>query len=346
MNSQEQPLISVVTPVYNGGKYLSQCIESVLAQTYRNWEYIIVDNCSSDDTLEIAQSFASKNPRIQIHKNQKFVGMAENHNIGLRLISPQSKYCKIVHADDWLFPECLVQMARVAETNPSVGIVGAYGLDGSHVMFTGLPYPSTVVPGHEVCRRTLMGGFYVFGSPTSYLIRSKCIRQREEFYNQNPQHAWFMDHEVCYDVLKDRNYGFVHQILTFTRIHDESNTTVKSRSGFNRDLPAKLNSLTKFGPMYLTKEEYDHRLSQVMGNYYRFLGGNIMRLREKQFRELHRNALMYSGYSLSWFKLAKVFLLRCIRLLLNPKKIIVKTLELSSRYVRRLAPYKISRRIT
>ena len=50
MNRSSQPLVSVVTPVYNGAEYLSECIESVLAQTYQNWDYTIVNNCSTDDS--------------------------------------------------------------------------------------------------------------------------------------------------------------------------------------------------------------------------------------------------------------------------------------------------------
>jgi glycosyltransferase involved in cell wall biosynthesis len=49
------PLVSILTPVYNGEKYLAECIRSVLAQTYQNWEYTIVNNCSTDKTLEIAK---------------------------------------------------------------------------------------------------------------------------------------------------------------------------------------------------------------------------------------------------------------------------------------------------
>ena len=52
-----QPLVSVVTPVYNGAEYLVECIESVVNQTYANWEYVIVDNCSTDDTLAIARRY-------------------------------------------------------------------------------------------------------------------------------------------------------------------------------------------------------------------------------------------------------------------------------------------------
>src|SRR5216683_862219 len=130
---QMQPLVSVVTPVYNGEKYLAECIESILAQTYANWEYIIINNCSTDRSLEIAQSYAEKDARIRIHNNQEFVGREANENIAFRQISSESKYCKMVHADDWLFPECIARMVAVAGTYPTVSIVGAYGLNDTRV---------------------------------------------------------------------------------------------------------------------------------------------------------------------------------------------------------------------
>src|SRR5882724_7298074 len=65
MNNSSQPLISVVTPVYNGAEHLAECIESVLAQTYQNWDYTIVDNCSTDGSVEIARRYAAKDRRIR-----------------------------------------------------------------------------------------------------------------------------------------------------------------------------------------------------------------------------------------------------------------------------------------
>ena len=59
-----QPLVSVLTPVFNGEPYLVQAIESVLAQTYTNWEYVLVDNASTDRTAEIIQRYVDKDPRI------------------------------------------------------------------------------------------------------------------------------------------------------------------------------------------------------------------------------------------------------------------------------------------
>src|SRR5258705_13800105 len=94
--TSQQPLVSIVTPVYNGEEYLRECIESVLAQTSSNWEYIIVDNCSRDHTLSIAQEYAARDSRIRVHSNETFVRVIENHNIAFRQISAASRYCKVV----------------------------------------------------------------------------------------------------------------------------------------------------------------------------------------------------------------------------------------------------------
>src|SRR5436309_4038911 len=130
MTISDQPFVSILTPVYNGAEYLDVCIQSVLAQTYSNLEYIIVDNHSSDRTPEIAAKYARLDPRIRVEKNDGVLPIIANHNRAFSLISPLSKYCKVVSADDWLFPECLDRMVRTAETNPTVGIVGSYQLSG------------------------------------------------------------------------------------------------------------------------------------------------------------------------------------------------------------------------
>ena len=65
-----QPLLSIVTPLYNEAEHLPQCIESVLAQTYQNWDYTIVNNRSTDASGEIARRYAAKDPRIRVLDNQ------------------------------------------------------------------------------------------------------------------------------------------------------------------------------------------------------------------------------------------------------------------------------------
>src|SRR5438477_11627392 len=175
MNTASRPLVSIVTPVYNEGAYLAECIESILAQTYQNWDYTIVDNCSVDGSLEIARRYAVQDPRIRIHENQQFLGVIPNHNVALRQISTKSKYCKVVFGDDWIFPNCLEQMVAVAEAHPSVGIVGAFALEGQRVACTGLPYPSWVVCGRKICRSHFLEALYVFGSANSVLYRADLV---------------------------------------------------------------------------------------------------------------------------------------------------------------------------
>jgi glycosyltransferase involved in cell wall biosynthesis len=152
-NTGSEPLVSVLTPVYNGADYLSECIESVLGQTYGHFEYIIVNNCSSDGTLDIAMSYARRDPRVRVHSNDTFVEVIENHNRAFGLVSSASEYCKVVSADDFLFPECLERMVGLAEGNRSVGIVGSYQLSGKIVRWQGFEYPKPVFPGREICRR-------------------------------------------------------------------------------------------------------------------------------------------------------------------------------------------------
>jgi glycosyltransferase involved in cell wall biosynthesis len=256
------PTVSVVTPVYNGEAYLAECIESVLAQTYEDWEYVIVDNCSTDGSSEIAERYAKEDPRIRVHHSEEFRGPIQNWNHALRQISPGSKYCKVVHADDVLFPECLERMVALADEHPSVGVVGAYRLAGDRVDLDVLPYSTSVVSGHAICRHSLLGGRYVFGSPTSLLIRSSLIREREAFYNEAHLHA---DTEACYEVLQHSDFGFVHQVLTYTRKHNASITSAVRRA--NTWLPDHTSMLVKYGPVHLDDGELDRRLRQMLRRY-------------------------------------------------------------------------------
>jgi glycosyltransferase involved in cell wall biosynthesis len=319
MKDDPKPLVSVLTPVYNGERYLAECIESVLAQTYENWEYCIVNNCSTDRTLEIAQKYASQDKRIRIHNNETFVGCDANGNIALRQMSPDSKYCKVVHADDWIFPECIMKMVEVAEANPTVAIVCSYGLRNERVSWDGLPYPSTVISGREICRNTLLGGPYVFGSPSSMLIRSDQVRKRPAFYNEFNPHC---DIEACYDILRDHDFGFVHQVLTFTREHLDTESTFCRR--FGTGYLATLEHLSKYGDVYLNEKEYEKCTRQCLEKYYAFLASKVFHNKETGFWKFQRDALGRLGYSLSSRKLTKLILLEFSDLVLNPLKTSIK----------------------
>lgn len=286
MTHIEQPRVTVITPVYNGEKHLAESIESVLAQTYGNWQHIIVNNCSTDNTLAIASQFARQDARIRIHNNEHFLAMIKNHNHAFSLIPNESEYCKVLHSDDWLFPECIEKMVQVAETYPNVGIVSSYRLDDIRVNCDGLPYPSTCIPGNELCRSTLLGGPYVFGSPSTLLLRSDLIRSRKPFYNEALLHA---DREVCFDILQESDFGFVHQVLSFTRRGKGTMTTYARR--LNTFIFDDLHTLIKYGPIYLSGEDYRIALGKSIIRYLQFLCANPLMMREKDFRQFHCRGL-------------------------------------------------------
>ncbi len=292
MKATAQPLVSVLTPVYNGEKYLAECIESVLAQTYWNWEYCILNNRSTDRTLEIADSYAAKDSRVRVITTQQFLPIMENHNTAFRLISSRSKYCKIVHAPDWLFPECVEKMVEVAEANPSVGIVGAYSLKDHTVICDGLRYPGTVTNGKELGRNTLLGGPNVFGTPTTVLFAADVVRSRPRFYNEASFHA---DAEACFDVLRDRDFGFVHQVLTYSRVFSENASRFDEICMF---LP-EIEILFKYGRDYLSTEEFSRENRRMWDRYYTFMGSKVFRKNKKEFWPYHRTTLKRLGFSLS-----------------------------------------------
>jgi len=315
MDSRSQPLVSIVTPVYNDSAHLAECIESVLAQGYQNWDYTIVDNCSTDNSIEVARGYGERDSRIRVQKNHQFLRAVNNHNRALRQISPESKYCKIVFADDWIFPHCLEEMVSVAEQHPSVGIVGAYGLQGNEVMWTGLPYPCRLVSGRSVCRQLFLDRTYVFGTSTSVLFRSDLVRATDPFYNEANLHA---DMEACIVLLKDYDFGFVHQVLTYKRLRPGSlGTTITEE--MNTLIAGHLHNLVTHGRDFLTDEEFRGCLRRDVGEYYNFLAVSMMRgQRERRFWDYHRRKLREAGVGLSFLRLAGAVLARLCRALLNP----------------------------
>jgi len=314
MSSLSEPLVSIVTPVYNGEKYLAECIESVLVQTYQNWEYVIVNNCSTDRSLEIVQHYAQKDKRIRIYNNEIFLSALQNQNNALRHISSESAYTKIVHSDDLLFPECLKEMVKLAETNLSVGIVGAYRLNGYSVQSTGLPYKRNVFTGREICRTGLLDNLYVFGSPTSLLIRAEYILNRKYLYNEWNYHA---DEEACYEVLQSCDFGFVHQVLTYSRFHGEQESSFSRKC--NTFILSKISIIKKYGSIYLNNDEYEKSLEAINKKYYKFLGKCVFQFRDREFWQYHKNFLENIKEKISIRKLSTAIFLELADILLNPK---------------------------
>jgi hypothetical protein len=199
-------------------------------------------------------------------------------------------------------------MVRVNEANPSVGIVGSYGLTGDRVVGDGLPYGTEVVPGRELSRLALLRRIQPFLSPTSLLIRSDLVRDRDPFYDEENIHA---DHMACYEILRGCDYGFVPQVLTYIRRHDDSITS-SIASRLDMFQLTTLDLLTRYGPEFLTQDEFERRLREIFTTYYRVMSRRLIENRTKEYWQYQRQGLKKLGYRFSFLKLLLGTLRQCV----------------------------------
>jgi glycosyltransferase involved in cell wall biosynthesis len=113
------PLVSVIIPVRNFERYIAEAIESVLTQEFQDWELIIVDDCSTDRTNEIAARYQD-GEKIRLVRNERNLGQFPAHNRGAALA--RGKYLKFFHGDDVMYPHCLGTMVRCMEAFPRAAL--------------------------------------------------------------------------------------------------------------------------------------------------------------------------------------------------------------------------------
>jgi len=116
--------VSVVMPAYNASDYIKEAIDSVLNQTYSNFELIIIDDASTDNTWEIIKSYDDK--RIRPYKNEENLKIVKTRNKGFDLVSNNSKYIAIMDSDDICMPKRLKKEVNFLEKNKEYGLVGSH----------------------------------------------------------------------------------------------------------------------------------------------------------------------------------------------------------------------------
>jgi glycosyltransferase involved in cell wall biosynthesis len=290
-----QPLVSVVTPFHNTAPYLAQCIESVLAQSYTRFEYILVDNCSTDGSGEIAEAYAQLDSRIRFMRRPQLLSQVQNYNAALSEISVDSKYCKIVQADDYIFPDCLRLMVRAFEQSESVGLVSAYDLKADIVRGSGFPHGKPLLPGREVARLYLRTGTFVFGSPTTVMYRSSLVRSQQPFYDESLLHE---DTEKCMQILENWDFGFVCQVLSFLRVGNESISGT-----FRSFQPVVLDRhilVQRYASVFLEGDEAMALRKLTKRWYYDTLASEALRFRGHDFWCYHQAGLKTLGERLDW----------------------------------------------
>ena len=116
MDTSLTPFISIVIPTYNRADLIPIAIQSVLDQTYQNWELIIVDNFSDDDTKEVVESFADH--RISMLQLPRTGSVAASRNFGV--LHSKGEWIAFLDSDDWWFPEKLSMVFKAIQSQPDL----------------------------------------------------------------------------------------------------------------------------------------------------------------------------------------------------------------------------------
>jgi glycosyltransferase involved in cell wall biosynthesis len=149
--------VDVAIPCYQYGRFLRECVTSVLTQGYRDVRVLIIDNASTDDSVEVAQQLAAEDRRVELVARQRNLGLHASWNEGIDWAS--SKYFMILCADDFLVPGCFTSSIAVMEQHPEVGF--AFGLPAYLRPQQAMPdlacdprdMPWRIIPGGDLIER-------------------------------------------------------------------------------------------------------------------------------------------------------------------------------------------------
>jgi hypothetical protein len=178
------PQVSIGIPTYNGAKYLRESVDSVLAQTFNDFELVLIDDCSSDETWPIAEEYARLDPRVSAIRNSKTLGLVGNFNRCLE--STKGRYVCVWHQDDVMMPQNIEKKFALLEAHPQVGFVHSNVLtidEQGHVLSQHWEADSTrdyICIGKEFFRRMIEPGKNYVCCP-SVLARRECYETLGEF---------------------------------------------------------------------------------------------------------------------------------------------------------------------
>jgi glycosyltransferase involved in cell wall biosynthesis len=188
------PKISVCIPVRNGGAFLPSAVESILEQSFSDFELIIIDNCSTDGTVEWIEAKIAKAPNVRFYKNPTNLGLVGNFNACLA--RAQGHYVKFLCADDLLLPGCLQRMADALDADHTVTLAvgGRMLIDESGKRINTKRYADKdiTVPGTEAINRCIFGKNY-FGEPSAVMFRRSAAQRgfRETLPHLMDLEMWF-----------------------------------------------------------------------------------------------------------------------------------------------------------
>ncbi len=221
------PKVSVCIPIFNGAGYIRGALDSVFQQKYQDFEVVIVDNCSTDQTEALVAELSSQSEKICFFRNEQNIGLAGNLDKCLEYA--RGDYIKYLCVDDLLLPGCLEQMVVELDTHPEVSLVcgGRLGINESGRAFSLQRYSSRkeIIPGHEAITRCLYGRNYI-GEPSAVMFRKSDVL--EGFRDDLPQ---VMDMELWFRLLETGKLMSIESPLCSVRFHDAQMTRKNIKAG-------------------------------------------------------------------------------------------------------------------
>lgn len=284
------PKVSILTTVYNRDEYLAACIESVLASTYQDWEMIIVDDQSKDNSAFVAQSYAEMDDRIKFYSNAKNLGDYPNRNQAAGYA--KGKYIKYLDADDLIYPHGLSIMVETMEvfSDCALGI-------SQQVAEDLIPYPFVMIPHESFQREFLRRGVLGLG-PTGTIIRRETFESVGGFTGTR----FIGDTELWYKLAM--YYPIVKMVpgLVFWRQHDDQEITKGQDSYFYLENTYKHEIKTLNHPdLPLSDLEREWALKKVEKRFSR----NLLRLVKQGHFETAKR--IRKACEFSYTKLIKAF---------------------------------------
>lgn len=240
------PQISVCIPSYNHGRFLPQTIDSLLQQTFDDFEILIIDDCSADETEAIVKPYALRNPRIRFIVNPENLGMVRNWN--LCLAEARGKYIKYLFGDDLLLSrDTLQKMLSLFETKKSISLVSSSRkIIDSESNTIGMKSPfkrDLIARGTKLINFCLAKQDNLIGEPTAVMFRkSDATRGFQSQYRQ------IVDLEMWFHLLEKGDFAYIREPLCAFRIHPRQQTIN------NRSSPLSvLNDVFQLNEEYLRK---------------------------------------------------------------------------------------------
>lgn len=224
------PTVSAVLSSYNYGAYISQAIESVLAQSFDDLELIIVDDASVDDSRQIIERYARADSRIRTKYHSENLGVSKTINDGWSMA--RGKFIANISADDMWMKDKLESQVKVLEKDEDL-VVWSEGeiIDGK-----GAPTGELFTHIHGAAQRKKSGGILAELLKGNFILASSRIFKRQNLqgrnYNESLKHLG--DYQFAVDMAKDYDYYFFERPLAKYRIHGK-NTVQVDLAGHYRD---------------------------------------------------------------------------------------------------------------